>query len=108
MAGPPLWRLERDPEIGPRLLRGEPEPGDVVLCRARRAVMARLIALAETTPHLATAIQLHQARTLHRCIDAAREVLLDARLGGPDGAVAWLFRFREAALLLDKAARIGP
>lgn len=82
--------------------------GELVLCRARRAVMTRLIALAETTPHLASAIEVHQARTLHRCIDGAREVLLDARLGGPDGAVAWLFRFREAALLLDKAARIGP
>lgn len=70
--------------------------------------MAGLIELAERAPYQATPLEVHQARTLHRCIDGAREVLLDARLGGPDGAVAWLFRFREAALLLDRVARLGP
>lgn len=106
--GSQYWRLTTTAHGQPSLASiGEPPRGAVLLSRERRDEMWRLIALAEGEAHRATSTDLHIARTIDRALDQAPAVVLDVPLNA-DGTQTWLWRFREAAATLDRAARVGP
>lgn len=104
-----LWRLVSATVNDVHVMRpiAALEPGDVLLCAARRAEARRLMELAEEAPHRATAEDIHKARVLAAAIAKAGALVVDGEL--PAEAVQpFGWRVAEAAEALARAARLGP